>query len=163
MSFENLWGNVRGLRGREGIIIRFADGHMMKMKAEDYVERHNLLDDIRFDHKIIGLVLAEKIDDKLPMLDEADVARVNQVTDNFWNEFELKLKFLQALVDIAEHEFGMDRKRIALEMSVKQENKAFIFGVANGRNLREELLKKAISSTSKGVEYERLLAFFADV
>ena len=147
----------------EGIVVRFQSGHMVKVKTKDYVERHNLLDDIRFDHKIIGLVLAEKIDDKLPMLDEADVARVNRVTDNFWNEFELKLKFLQALCDIAGHEFGMDRKRIALEMQVEKENKSFIFGVANGRNLREELLKKVIASTSKGAEYERLLAFFAEV
>ena len=154
---------ARVLQNREGDVIRFLDGHMLKVKNSWYVERHNLLDDIRFDHKIIGLVLAEKIDDKLPMLDEADVARVNRVTDNFWNEFELKLKFLQALCDIAGHEFGMDRKRIALEMQVEKENKSFIFGVANGRNLREELLKKAAAGIGTGANFIRLLEFFAEV
>lgn len=146
MQIKNILENVRGLRGREGVIIRFADGHMLKIKAEEYVRIHNLLDDVRADKNVLKLALNNELDDVIPMLPPEEVIRVESVVGEFWALFESKLNFLVHLVKHAEHEFGMDKKRIALEMQCQKEDKQFVFHAAVGRDLREELLRKAIGA-----------------
>lgn len=153
----------RDTEGREGDIIRFADGHMLKIKNDWYVRIHKTLDLVRTDRNVIDLMLNEDLDDRLPTLDAEDRARVEKLVDDFWALFEGKLNYLKHLVDMAEHEFGMDRKRIALEMQAPKKDKSFIFGVANGRDLREELLKKAKGAMGTGTNYEKLLAYFREV
>jgi RNA ligase len=145
----------RGKEGREGDIIRFADGHMLKIKNDWYVRIHKTIDRVRFDRNIVDLIINENVDDVIPMLPQEQVNRIRDFETRFWEAFRQTEYAIQCCYDDASLEFGADRKSIALEFIPRQENKAyaqFIFRMLDGRNLRELLLQhieKNISSNTK--------------
>lgn len=73
---EDLFNKVRAAEVIEGIIIRFDDGHMVKVKAEVYVSLHRAKSLLDNERDVIGLVLDDKIDDLLPLLPEQDRTRL---------------------------------------------------------------------------------------
>lgn len=150
----------RGETMREGDIIRFADGHMVKVKNDWYVQIHKTKDIVRVDRNIVELVLGETIDDTRAMLDPSDLVRVDEVERAFWAAFENAEGRLVGLEMLARTIYGADKKRIALEMVPNLINKAdggFIFKLMDGHAIRDLLLdycKKNIGSTPK---YEALM------
>jgi RNA ligase len=52
--------------GREGDIIRFVDGHMLKVKNDWYVRIHKTVERIVFDRNIVNLIINEEVDDVVP-------------------------------------------------------------------------------------------------
>lgn len=151
---------ARGETSREGDIIRFADGHMVKVKNDWYVQIHKTKDIVAVDRNIIELVLNETIDDTRAMLDPSDLARVDAVEAAFWEAFRNVEGRLEGLELLARTIYGADKKRIALEMVPNLINKAdggFIFRLVDGHAIRDLLLdhcKKNIGSTPK---YEALM------
>lgn len=131
--------------GREGDIIRFADGHMLKIKNDWYVRIHKTVDKIRFDRHIVDVILKEELDDVLPMLPQHEADRVH----------EFAAKFAKCLSDrVAGYDrywntviaSGLDRKRYAQEwMPTIKGNDSFapqyVFGRFAGYDGREMILK----------------------
>lgn len=56
------------LDGEEGYIVRFDNGHMLKVKGAWYVQLHKTLDHLKFEKDVIRLILDEKLDDAKPFL-----------------------------------------------------------------------------------------------
>ena len=145
----------RGAEGREGDIIRFADGHMCKIKNDWYVRIHKTVDRIVFDRNIVDLIVNEEVDDVMPMLPVIQANRVRNFEIRFWNAFKQKENRLYGLRIAAQQNYEDDRKRIALEMVPTLENKTdaqFIFRMLDGSDIRELLLdhvRKSISSNTK--------------
>ena len=145
----------RGETSREGDIIRFADGHMVKVKNDWYVQIHKAKDFIQFDRNIVELVLDETIDDTRALLDATSAERVDRVEAEFWAAFNNCEGRLIGLDSIARTVYGADRKRIALEMVpnlINSGDAAFIFKMIGGANVRDALLdhcRKSIGSTPK--------------
>jgi RNA ligase len=154
-DFDAYLAFKRGETNREGDIIRFADGHMVKVKNDWYVQIHKTKDIVRVDRNIVELVLNETIDDTRAMLDPSDLARVDEVEAAFWEAFRNTEGRLEGLELLARTIYGADKKRIALEMVPNLINKAdggFIFRLIDGAVLRDLLLehcKKSIGSTPK--------------
>lgn len=154
-KIDELLEKVRALRGEEGIIIRFADGHMLKIKGDEYVQIHKTKDIVRVDRNIVELVLNETIDDTRAMLDPLDLVRVDEVERNFWSAFENAEGRIQGLEMLARTIYGADKKRVALEMVpnlVNKQDGGFIFKLLDGHSIRDVLLehcKKNIGSTPK--------------
>lgn len=73
---------VKNMEDSEGIVIRFADGHMVKVKSDWYCKIHKVKDDIGSEAKVLALILDEKLDDVLPILLPEDVARVTKYRDS---------------------------------------------------------------------------------
>jgi RNA ligase len=150
----------RGETLREGDIIRFANGHMVKVKNDWYVQIHKTKDIVRVDRNIIELVLNETIDDTRAMLDPSDLVRVDEVEAGFWAAFENAEGRLLGLEMLARTIYGADKKRIALEMVpnlINKQDGGFIFKLIDGYAIRDLLLdhcKKNIGSTPK---YEALM------
>lgn len=149
-----------GETNREGDIIRFADGHMIKIKNDWYVQIHKTKDIVRVDRNIIELVLKETIDDTRAKLDPSDLVRVDEVEANFWKAFENTAGRLEGLELLARTIYGADKKRIALEMApnlINKQDAGFIFKLIDGHPVRDLLLnhcKKNIGSTPK---YDELM------
>lgn len=154
-KIEALLEKVKALRGEEGIIIRFANGHMLKVKADEYVQIHKTKDIVRVDRNIVELILNETIDDTRAMLDPSDLVRVDQVEADFWAAFENAAGRIKGLEMLARTIYGADKKRIALEMVpnlINKQDGAFIFKLIDGHAVRDLLLdhaKKNIGSTPK--------------
>lgn len=145
----------RHAENREGDIIAFADGHRLKVKNDWYVRIHKALDRVRFDRNIVDLILNEEIDDVVPMMPQTEIDRVRDFESRFWDAFKSTEDALSMLYLEALNEYGGDRKRVALEMVPKLENKvdsSFIFRMLDGKNVRDLLLahiEKHISSNTK--------------
>lgn len=148
--------------GREGDIIRFADGHMVKVKNSWYVQIHKTKDIVAVDRNIVELILNETIDDTKPLLDATDRARVDAVEAAFWEAFRNAEGRIQGLESLARTIYGGNKKRIALEMVpnlINKQDGSFIFKLIDGYDIRDVLLdhcKKSIGSTPK---YEALMAW----
>ena len=135
---------AREQEGREGDIIRFADGHMLKIKNDWYVRIHKTVDKIRFDRHIVELILHEEIDDVLPMLPQHEADRVHEFHTRFSKQLhsicETYERYWNTLAS------GLDRKRYAQEwMPTIKGNDSFapqyVFGRFAGHDGREMILK----------------------
>jgi T4 RnlA family RNA ligase len=75
---------TRHLKGEEGYVVRFDNGHMIKVKAEEYCLIHRTKDGLRLDKDVVALVLSDNVDDIKSFMDEGDRKRI----DDFSNAFE---------------------------------------------------------------------------
>ena len=145
----------REAEGREGDVIRFADGHMCKVKNDWYVRIHKTLDRIVFDRNIVDLIINEEVDDVIPMLPAVHVNRIRDFETRFWEAFKVKEDALLAERDICSQLYEDDRKSIAVEFVPTLEHKAdasFIFRMLDGKNIRGLMIdhiRKNISSNTK--------------
>ena len=133
----------RGKEGREGDIIRFADGHMLKVKNDWYVRIHKTVDRIVFDRNIVNLIINEEVDDVVPMLPVVQVNRVRDFEARFWTAFKQKENRLYGLRMAASQSYDDDRKRIALGFIPtleRKEDAQFIFRMLDGADVRELLM-----------------------
>jgi RNA ligase len=149
---------TRGLEDAEGFIVAFADGHRLKIKADQYVRIHKCLDRIRFDRNIVDLIVNEELDDVISLLPSERAAEIRAFEKRFWAAFQVTEDALLALRDIAREVYNDDRKRVALELVPQLSNKSsasFIFRMLDGKPLRELMLdhvRKSISSNTKWEE-----------
>jgi RNA ligase len=133
----------RGAEGREGDIIRFADGHMVKVKNDWYVRIHKTIDRILFDRNIISLILSEEVDDVIPMLPKVQAERVRDVESRFWTAFKQTENRLYGLRIAAQQTYEDDRKSIATKFVPTLEDKQMVpllFRVLDGYNVRDVLM-----------------------
>lgn len=75
---------VREWDDGEGIVLRFDSGHMVKVKADDYVLRHKSKDQINQEKNVIQTIIDESVDDLVPLLTPEDANRVKQFQTAFW-------------------------------------------------------------------------------
>lgn len=72
---------TRGLEDTEGFVVRFDDGHMVKLKCDWYVQIHKAKEAILRDHNIVQLIIDNKLDDIKAHLPPEDVQRLNYFED----------------------------------------------------------------------------------
>ena len=77
---------IRALEGEEGVVIRWDNGHMVKLKSDWYVSLHRAKAAITQERATIQLILNEKTDDLIPILPENDVKRLHQFADAIWHD-----------------------------------------------------------------------------
>ena len=104
---------VHDLEDLEGFVVRFADGHMLKLKCHWYLQIHKAKEAILQDRNIVELILDEKLDDIKAHLPAEDRDRLTQF------ESELNRKINTTIVSIilelnTIRYLGYDRKTYAL-------------------------------------------------
>ena len=148
---------ARKQESREGDIIRFADGHMVKIKNDWYVRIHKTVDRIVFDRNIVNLIINEEVDDVVPMLPQMQIDRVRGFELRFWDAFKSTEDALMLLYLAAKNDYGSDRKRIALEFVPTLEHKTdaqFIFRMLDGHDLREMLFQHVEKNINTNVKWD---------
>lgn len=105
---------VHDLKNVEGFVIRWADGHRVKIKAHEYIQIHKAKEAILQDRNIVELILEEKLDDVKAHLSVEDRDRLTQFESEFnraiQDVYNSTINLLVGLTVI-----GMDRKTFALE------------------------------------------------
>lgn len=151
---------AREMQGREGDIIRFADGHMLKVKNDWYVRIHKTKDLIRTDRNIADIIVNEQLDDVLPLLDAADLAIVRAYEKRFDAALENVLGRLDGLVTLARVLHGGNKKEVAINFipNLKhKEDASFIFSALDGKEIRPFVIKKIKESVGNGPKYEAMM------
>jgi RNA ligase len=147
----------RELEGREGVIVRFNDGHMFKGKNDWYVRIHKTIDRITFDRNIVDIIINEQIDDVAPLLPAVQLDRVRDFETRFWEAFGLKERYIRSRFDEAVLHYGNDRKAIATQYIPNLEDKGvapFIFRMLDGHNCRDLLLDHVRKNITTNVRWD---------
>ena len=151
---------AREMQGREGDIIRFANGHMIKIKNDWYVRIHKTKDLIRTDRNIADIIVNEQLDDVLPLLDAADLTIVRTYEKRFDAALENVLGRLEGLVTLARVLHGGVKKEVAINFIpnlINKEDASFIFSALDGKELRPLVIKRIKDSVGNGPKYEAMM------
>lgn len=151
---------VHDLEDLEGFVVRFEDGHMLKLKCHWYLQIHKAKEAILQDRNIVELILDEKLDDIKAHLPAEDRDRLTQFESSF--NFRLSDK----LCDLANeltwiHEDGIDRKTFAIEHAPKYEQftRALLFknfDVIDNNKLWNDIRNTVRNNLTKTVKYEAI-------
>jgi RNA ligase len=124
-DFEKFLASVSELEGAEGYVVRFEDGHMVKVKGAWYISLHRSLDSMKFEKDFIRLILDEKLDDLKGVLPQALASRADHfATDLFHNAHQVGEKVYWVAQEAYDN-LSASKKRFALEVVNRPENKPF--------------------------------------
>jgi RNA ligase len=153
---------VRNLEDLEGFVVRFDDGHMLKLKCDWYIQIHKAKEAILQDRNIVELILDEKLDDVKAHLPAEDRDRLTK----FEYEFNQRVLDWVYIIDndvTYYREEGIDRKRFALEhaWSYDQFSRALIFKNFDHCTLNDSKLFADVRNTirnnlTKNAKYEAI-------
>ena len=112
---------IREWEDDEGVVIRFDNGHMLKIKADDYVLRHKCKESLSQEKNVLSIIIDDSVDDIVPLLDksESDRERLFQFEKDFWREihkFEAKITSMY----VKGNDQFPDQKEFAVEFVQKQ-------------------------------------------
>jgi RNA ligase len=105
---------VRDLEDVEGFVVRFSDGHMLKLKCDWYVQIHKAKEKILQDRNIVELILDCKLDDVMAHLPAEDRDRLIVFEAHFNSAYADVVYMLANDLDWIREE-NIDRKTFALE------------------------------------------------
>jgi len=157
---ENILDIVRNLEDTEGVVIRFDDGHMLKVKADWYVLRHKSKDAITREKNVLDYVVNERVDDVLPFLQAEDQARLLKFQTDFWKGVDRIAAAYKTYID----RITVDRKTWATEHLPARKLQdphmgTVVFSWYDGKDVKETLLniiRKNIGTQTK-INHNRYL------
>jgi RNA ligase len=157
-TVENMTSLVEDIRNEtegEGWIIRFDDGHMIKLKNETYVRLHKVKDKIRFEYNLVDVILREEIDDLKGFMLIEDLSRVNEYEQRFWSDVN---DFVDQVSRICDTHSKLERKDFALNVanSLSPLMKVVAFRVLDGKEPFEETLNLLSKKVNNSKNFDQL-------
>jgi RNA ligase len=138
-NMEHLITETRAMEDAEGWIIRFDDGHMLKIKGDWYVRIHKTKDNLVHEKNVVDLLVTEKMDDAKSFMLDDDRRRVDQFETDFWIGINAAAKRWQRYFDDKIVNTDMDRKTWAIQ-HMKAANaedpfaSSIVFGMFDGKD-----------------------------
>lgn len=112
-SIEALIYFTKGLQDTEGFVVRFDDGHMVKLKCDWYVQIHKAKERILQDRHIVELILDQRLDDVKAHLPQEERDRLSQFENDFNKVIHPLALSIVSQVSNCRRIGGMDRKTFA--------------------------------------------------
>ena len=113
-SMQSLMDHTRDLQNAEGYVVRWLDGHMVKIKGEQYCQIHRAKEGILRENAVIEMILDEKLDDVKAFLLLDDRAALEQYESRFWQGVHVTAAEWQRVYTQVRARYGNDRKGFAL-------------------------------------------------
>ena len=160
--------HVRDLEDLEGFVVRFGDGHMIKLKCDWYVQIHKAKEAILQDRNIVELILDDKLDDVKAHLPQEDRDRLTAFEGEF-NMAVADVVFYMANDLSWIREDLIDRKTFALEHAERYDQymRALIFknfDELNDKKYWTDVRNTIRNNLTKTVKYEAIRdAWFSGV
>ena len=104
---------VRDLEDLEGFVVRFDDGHMLKLKCHWYIQIHKAKEAILQDRNIVELILEEHLDDVKAHLPAEDRDRLTQFESDINKAINISVSDIRIELDSLIRN-GVDRKTFAM-------------------------------------------------
>ena len=145
----------------EGFVIRFEDGHMVKIKSDWYVALHRVKSEIAYERGVVKLLLTDSMDDLKPLMPEEDLVEIDEYEKSFMTAYYAAIEEIhQTLITIVEN--NISRKDFALGLAKELEGyqTQIIFKLFDEECSKENianLLKCVIlNQTGKNVKFDTL-------
>ena len=155
---RELLAGAHGETGGEGWVIRFADGHMLKVKSEWYVTRHRALAGLGLEKEVIAVLAASAGDDVKALLPPEPRAAFEAFERAFYQGLGEEVARLKRLYADIRTRVGDDRKAFALGegQSLAPAVRSLMFQAWEGRDLAQELLKQIAKSCGSSTRVEAM-------
>ena len=145
---------------KEGWIVQFDNGHMVKIKTDWYFQRHGLLtNDIYRENIIIGYILDDVIDDILGQIPEDEkeahlrIQKIISIVKRALNKKVVEIE--SAYNDFVKS--GSDKKDYALNHRVGNENFPFVMNMDKVQKLKSMSKEEILDIYDNMESYERAL------
>ena len=113
-NFDEFLCELSAKEGLEGFVIRFDDGHMLKVKTEWYVQIHRAKDNLIHEKRIMELYVSNNYDDLLAFLPKDDAERLTEFMINVDLGVNKVAKSICKDLETLRKQ-QIDRKRFAIE------------------------------------------------
>ena len=133
----------------EGVVVKFDDGRMVKIKSQEYVKFHSAISSIAQEKHLLKLILENTLDDVIPLLQKDRQESVLKYSDSVNHFIALHDTRMKWEFEQANKIANGNRKQFA---EIAKENPMYsmgMFKLLDGKNfsLREFAVKKCGSST----------------
>lgn len=140
-NIEQFMAEAQDLEGSEGYIVRFANGHMVKVKGRWYCQIHRTKDNLTREKDVWQMLLDGTVDDVKPFMDADDRLRVDRFAHDFEARVASRARTLELAVEVAKAT-GSTKKEFAawvLQHSPNRQEHGLLFSVWDGSNPVEVL------------------------
>ena len=145
---------VREWDDGEGVVLRFDTGHMVKVKADDYVLRHKSKDSISQEKNVLQTIIEGSVDDLVPLLTPEDTERVLAFQRAFWMGLdEVALEMAELFVE--GNKMYPEKKDFAVEFVQKKVSSLhapIMYAMKGGKGSKEvliDMIGKSLGSQPK--------------
>ncbi len=152
-NLETFMAEARDLEGAEGYVIRFADGHMLKVKGAWYVQIHRTKELLTLEKDVLQLIFEDRLDDAKAFMDDADRSRVEAYNEAINRAIGATAGRLQTIAEAGRLSTGGDKKLFATEfmksLTLADQESTILFQLFDGKDADEtvrRLLAKHVSS-----------------
>lgn len=162
-SMQHLIDDVRNREGIEGYVLRFDDGHMIKVKGDWYVRIHKVKDAISLEKNVIDLIVNEKLDDAKPLMLEEDRKRIEKFESEFWTGIDKTVTIYNNMF----REFQVaykDKREFAIECmpTLHSTTKTVMFAMWNGKDARSTVLDIVMRNVGSQVKIDGVREMWQD-
>jgi RNA ligase len=143
-NVETFMADARALTGEEGYVIRFHDGHMVKVKGEEYCQIHGTKELLQHEKDVVSLIAYDRLDDAKAFMTDDDRERVDAFHTAYETGVEATSAELASIVADVLKTAGDDPKAFAQAlMSTKYpaEYQSMLFRVKAGADASGEIRK----------------------
>jgi RNA ligase len=145
---------VREWDDGEGIVLRFDTGHMVKVKADDYVLRHKSKEQINQEKNVLQTVLDDSVDDLVPLLTPEDAERLKAFQNAFWAHVADLAYQMADLYNYGNEKYP-DKKDFAVEYVQKETLPMYapiMYAMKGGKGSRVtiiDMIRKSLTNQNK--------------
>lgn len=160
-NIADMIDHVRQLKNAEGYIIRFDDGHMLKIKAEEYCLIHKTKETLQFEKDVWALALSDARDDVKALMDSIDREAFEEFEHALYQSINAKANGLVATVADLRTRYA-DKKALAahLTQSALPIERGLLFSIWDGKDAVElvtTLVLKNIGTSTKVAEIKAVI------
>lgn len=162
MTQEQLFKEASGEIGVEGYVLRFTDGHMIKLKSDWYCAIHKAKENLLFEKNVIKMILEEKIDDILPNLPDSDVQRLLEFKEQILTNVSLTEVICETWLARHQH---LSKKDFALIVAPKLDpfTRSVCFACWDGeQDMRQTIIDNIIKKTGTQTNVESIRHIIGD-
>ena len=155
---------VHDLKNAEGFVIRWDNGHRVKIKAHEYLQIHKAKEAILQDRNIVECILDEKLDDIKAHLPAEDRDRLTQFESTINFDIARRVRLIGMKLEYL-RERGIDRKTFAIDpthsVGVDAFMRPIIFknfdnDIISGLRIVEDVRSTIRNNLTKTVKYEAI-------
>jgi len=148
---------VRQWLGVEGVVLRFDDGRMVKIKALDYCEKHGAKDALLLEKNLLRFYLAGKLDDYIPLLDDQFRARVDEYIGAVTNGIESTVWQAESTFRGVMNCYETRKDRaVYINTKVDPLYRSLIFSMMDGKDTRKTIISKLLANTGSQTQVDEM-------
>lgn len=161
-GIDQFLAEIGGEEQCEGYIIRFENGHMVKLKNAWYLNLHRAKDQLSNEKNVYRLVLSEHHDDLLPQLDPDTRKALEDFAAALSQKVKLEASRYEAGVHHASQVWPL-RKDFAINFATKQDLPAVVFKILDGKPAYDALVDWLLDQTSTQTKLDAAKAKFGNI